>query len=72
MAEAGTKLCCARHPVQASARGQPSAALVGGEAEALPVLGAPEAWTLAPHFGLEGLLDQAGQQRECRMALGSL
>lgn len=48
MAESGTKLCCARHPVQASARGQPSAALVGGEAEALPVLGAPEGGPVGP------------------------
>lgn len=48
MAESGTKLCCARHPVQASARGQPSAVLVGGEAEALPVLGAPEGGAVGP------------------------
>lgn len=48
MAESGTKLRCARHPVQASARGQPSAVLVGGEAEALPVLGAPEGGAVGP------------------------
>lgn len=48
MAEAGTKLCCVRHPVQTSAGGHPAAAVMGGDAGALPVLSAPERGPVGP------------------------